>query len=196
MGSRFNRSAQLFFEVCTIEPVERLQNLCPRPMKETDPPSMDAHLSEVVIPKENAVFRMDGRGRWQGRHGPFEHKRIIDYFNRAIRRDADGYYVTQVRDNIREKVYFAYEDTPLFVIQVIAQNPIRLLLNTTETIPLDPARLLVEADQLYQLRGDERIKFSDRALIAMAPYLNETKNGLSLRMGDRSWPIANRCPRP
>jgi hypothetical protein len=165
-------------------------------MRANDPQKSDHAFSEVVIPKENAVFRMDGQGRWLGRHGRFEHKRIIDYFNRAIRRDADGYYVTQVRNNIREKVYFAYEDTPLFVFQVIPQDPIRLLLNTTQTIALDPDRLFVEADQLYQLRGDERIKFSDRALLAMAPYLDESADGFKLRIGDRTWPIANRCPNP
>ena len=165
-------------------------------MHANDPQKPDHAFSEVVIPKENAVFRMDGQGRWQGRHGRFEHKRIIDYFNRAIRRDADGYYVTQIRGDIREKVYFAFDDTPLFVFQIIAKDPIRLLLNTTETIALDPARLFVEADQLYQQRGDERIKFSDRALLAMAPYLDERADGFSLRIGDQSWPIADHCPRP
>jgi hypothetical protein len=165
-------------------------------MKNNHPSSMDSGLSEVVIPKENAVFWMDDRGRWHNRHGRFEHKRIIDHFNRAIRRDEDGYYVTQIRGNVREKVYFAYDDTPLFVFQVIAREPIHLLLNTGETIALDPARLFVEADQLYQKRGDERIKFSDRALLTIAPYLDECAEGLSIRIGDRSWPIPDRCPRP
>jgi hypothetical protein len=164
-------------------------------MKKNDPSSMDSRRSEVVIPKENAVFWMDGRGCWHNRHGRFEHKRIIDHFNRSIRRDADGYYVTQIRGNVREKVYFAYDDTPLFVIQVVDRDPIHLRLNTGETISLDPARLFVESDQLYQQRGDEHIKFSDRALLAVAPYLDEDPDGLRIRIGNRTWPIADRCPR-
>lgn len=163
-------------------------------MHPDDPQPPEAALPEVVIPKENAVFRMDNRGRWQGRHGRFAHKRIIDYFNRAIRRDEDGYYVTQILGNVREKIYFDYDDTPLFVLQVIDADPVDLILNTAETIVLDPARLFVDADQLYQQRGDERIKFSDRALLAMAPYLDEGADGFSIRIGDRTWPIANRRP--
>lgn len=155
---------------------------------------MDARQPEVVIPKEKAVFWMDGRGRWQNRHGRFEHKRIIDHFNRSIRRDKDGYYVTQTRGDVREKVYFAYEDTPLFVFQLITGDPMHLVLNTGETIPLDPARLFVQADQLYVRRGDECVKFSDRALLAMAPNLEARADGLSVRIGDRAWPIPDRCP--
>jgi len=165
-------------------------------MKINAPSTQDARLQEVVIPKENAVFWMDGRGRWQNRHGRFEHKRIIDHFNRSIRRDQDGYFVTQVRGDVREKVYFAYDDTPLFVFQVIAGDPIHLVLNTGDTIDLDPARMFVEADQLYQKRGDERIKFTDRTLLAMAPYLDESAAGFSLRIGERTWPIPDSCPYP
>lgn len=165
-------------------------------MKNNDPSSVDSCMTEVVIPKENAVFWMDGRGRWKNRHGRFEHKRIIDYFNRAIRRDEDGYYVTQVRGDIREKVYFPFEDTPLFIVRIILQAPLRLFLNTGETMPLDPTALFVEADQLYHLRGDERIKFSDHALLAMAPFLDEGADGFSIRIGDRTWLIPDRCPLP
>lgn len=131
-------------------------------------------LTEVVIPKENAVFWMDDRGRWHNRHGRFEHKRIIDHFNRAIRWDADGYYVTQVRGTIREKVYFTYAETPLFVIQVIQSDPIQLLLNTTQTIPLDAHALFSRADQMYQRMGRQVVKFSDRALMTLAAHLEET----------------------
>jgi hypothetical protein len=161
---------------------------------EFQPP--EARLREVVIPKEEAVFWMDGRGRWHNRHGRFDHKRIIDHFNRSIRHDPDGFYVTQIRGDIREKVYFAYDDTPLFVIQVIAGDPMQLVLNTAETIPLDPARLFVQSDQLYQQRGDERIKFSDRALMALSPCLEEHPNGLSLRIGKQRYSIADHRSAP
>ena len=165
-------------------------------MKNNDPSSKYSGLTEVVIPKENAVFWMDGRGRWHNRHGRFEHKRIIDYFNRSIRRDGDGYYVTQVRGDIREKVYFPFEDTPLFIIRISPKAPLRLDINTGEVIPLDPAALFVESDQLYHKRGDERIKFADRALVAITPYLEESAAGLIIRIGDHVWPVPNHCPCP
>jgi len=157
---------------------------------------MDDRLPEVVIPKENAVFWMDGRGRWQNRHGRFEHKRIIDHFNRSIRLDEDGYYVTQIRGEVREKVYFPYEDTPLFIVRVLPEAPLRLELNTGDAILLDPVALFVESDQLYQQRGNERIKFSDRALLAIAPFLEEKADGISIRIDNHAWPIPDRTPRP
>ncbi|BBO82188.1 hypothetical protein DSCO28_27540 [Desulfosarcina ovata subsp. sediminis] len=150
---------------------------------------MNDSLIDVVIPKENAVFWMDDRGRWHNRHGRFEHKRIIDHFNQAIRFDGDGYYVTQVRGNVREKVYFHYADTPLFVVRIIEKTDLKGVLNTGEEIIIDPPALCIENDQLYQVRGVERIKFSDRALLTLASHLKETANGLIFQMGDRSWPI-------
>ena len=159
---------------------------------EDHPPA--SGLTEVVIPREKAVFWMDGRGRWHNRHGRFEHKRIIDHFNHSIRHDEDGYFVTQTRGDICEKVYFAFDDTPLFVLQVVAGDPMQLVLNTVETIPLDPTQLIVQADQLYQRRGDERIKFSDRALLAISPCLEEGSDGLCIRIGDRRYPIADGGP--
>lgn len=157
-------------------------------------PRRDAALKEVVIPRENAVFWMDSRGYWQNRHGRFEHKRIIDHFNRAIRRDDGGYYVTQVRGDIREKVYFTYADTPLFVIRILLPPPLRLVLNTGDEMRLDPAALFVEADQMYLRRNDERIKFAERALVALAPFLNEDEDGLIIDIEGRRWPIADQTP--
>ena len=163
-------------------------------MNDNDKLMPEGHLPEVVIPKEQAVFWMDGQGRWQNRHGRFAHKLIIDHFNRSIRRDDKGYYVTQVRGDIREKVYFPYEDTPLYIVRVLLQAPLRLALNTGDVIALDPAALFVESDQLYHTMGDERVKFSDRALLAMAPFLEEKADGLSIRIENRSWSIPARCP--
>ena len=41
---------------------------------------------------------------------------------------------------------------------------------------------IVHADHVYLQRADERIKFSERALLALAPYLEEDGNGLILRI--------------
>ena len=158
-------------------------------MKKETPPNDAQSLTEVVIPKENAVFWMDDRGRWHNRHGRFEHKRIIDYFNRSIGYDESGYYITQIRGPVREKVYFRYEDTPLFVFRIINADPLQLALNTGQTLPLDPQQLFIKADQLYQRHGDQVIKFSERTLVDMAPYLEDTSNGLVIRLNGQDFPI-------
>ena len=49
----------------------------------------------IVIPKENAVFRMDGNGIWHNEHGRFEHPKIINHFNRSIQKDEQGYFLSQ-----------------------------------------------------------------------------------------------------
>ena len=158
-------------------------------MTATDPPPADHPLIEVVIARDEAVFWMDARGQWHNRHGRFEHKRIIAHFNRSIRRDGDGYFVTQVRGHIRERVYFPYTDTPLFVTRLIVSEPIQLVLNTGDTLLLDPSHLFTRSDQLYLRRNDERIKFGDRALLAISPYLEEIPDGLAIRLGSRLHPI-------
>jgi len=158
-------------------------------LKEDNPTPVDPDLPEIVIPSENAVFWMDERGRWQNRHGRFEHKRIIDHFNRSIRRDSGGYYVTQERNGFREKVYFRYVDTPLFVFRILPGDPMELELNTGEVVSLEPDRLFIHGDQLYQRHGTACLKFTDRTLMAMAPDLVETSEGLCLRIDAKTFPI-------
>ena len=157
-------------------------------MKKNNPSVETPDLQEVVIPKENAVFWMDAQGRWCNRHGRFEHRRIIDHFNRSIEKDEHGYYVTQVRGSVREKVYFSYEATPLFVVRIVLKQPIELVLNTGGTTALDPSNLYIVSDNLYQRLEDGCIQFSDRTLVALAPFLEEeASGGLRFRIGDTVW---------
>ena len=74
---------------------------------------------EIVISKEDAIFWLDKNGRWHNAHGEFQHKKIIDYFHSSIQKDEKGYYLFQERGNLREKVYFHYEDTALFAVDLI-----------------------------------------------------------------------------
>ena len=148
-------------------------------------------LDEIVIPAERAVFWMDRFGHWCNQGGRFRHKRVIDYFNASIRRDRHGYFVEQIRDRIREKVYFLYEDTPLFVIHVVLGVPIELWLNTGGRSPLQPEQLFVRDDNLYLRRGEERVKFTDRALLKLANELeyDETSNAYAINNNGVRYPI-------
>lgn len=128
-------------------------------------------IKEHVIPKEEAVFWMDGRGRWCNQHGPFEHPKIIAYFNSAIDKDSQGYFVEQILDGWKDKVYFRYKDTPLFVVDVSDGESLTLLLNTGRRIELDPTQLFIRGDHLYVNIGDEYAKFGERALILIADWI-------------------------
>ena len=129
----------------------------------------------LVIPKHKAAFRMDGDGRWHNHDGSFRHQRVIDHFNAAIDKDEMGYFITQQRTGITEKVYFPHEGKALFVVDVLWGEPVRLKLNTGRTVTMDPNKLRVTEDHLYYRLGDESAKFNQRALMEMADKLCRDK---------------------
>lgn len=123
---------------------------------------------EIVIPKDKAVFWMDEKGRWHNQHGPFQHKKIIDYFNASIRKDRNGYFVQQSNGNVIEKVYFRYQETALFVVDLVMDDPIVLKLNTQVRLELEPEKLILCNDKLYYCLGDEIAKFNERSLFKIS----------------------------
>jgi hypothetical protein len=151
---------------------------------------MVEQLKEVVISKEDAVFWMDRRGRWHNEHGPFQNKKIIDYFHTCIRKDANGFYLSQVRDDIIEKVYFPYEETALFVFNVRREsNGMVLVLNTGEETVLDPAHLCIREDVLALMHDDTLIKFTDRTMMKVVDLIEEREGGYCFTWGGREWII-------
>ncbi len=150
-------------------------------------------MKEIVIPEEQAVFWLDGRGRWRNASGLFRNPRIIDYFHASIRRDERGYHLRQERDGVIEKVYFRCEDTALFVREVIRAETVRLVLNTRQELTLEPERLFIENDQLYlQTAAGERVKFTERALMTLADAIEVADDGYRLNLDGRRVPIPHR----
>jgi hypothetical protein len=146
--------------------------------------------NEIVIPREKAVFWLDGDGRWHNAHGPFQHKKIIDYFHASIQKDQNGYYLFQETEERREKVYFRYDDTALFVFDVIQDDSLLLVLNTGERLPLRPEGLFVENDALYFRRGEERIKFTQRCLMKISDRLEIRDDAYFIRIKSNRYRIA------
>jgi hypothetical protein len=139
---------------------------------------MASEIKQIIVPKENAVFWMDKNGIWHNEHGKFEHPKIIAYFHKSIRKDDQGYHVYQIRDGCEEKVYFPYEDTALFVVDL--KDLHTLVLNTTDIIALDPSQLFTQDDSLYVQTPEHRIKFGQRALMKLASHLEEKQDRLFL----------------
>jgi hypothetical protein len=134
---------------------------------------------EIVISKKDAVFWMDGNGCWRNAHGRFQHKKVIQYFHSAIRKDDRGYYVSQDRGDVVEKVYFPYEETALFVFDVIVDGDIVLVLNTGRRFRLEPDRLYVNDDILFVRTSDEVAKFTDRSMMKIVRFIEERDGRLS-----------------
>ena len=144
---------------------------------------------EIVVPKEKAVFWLDENGRWHNVHGEFQHKKIIDYFHSSIQRDEKGYYLFQERGNLREKVYFHYEDTALFVVDLIKDNDITLTLNTKRRVKLKPKNLFTRNDNLYMRMGKETIKFSERGLMKISDFLEFSNEQYFIKVKNRRYRI-------
>ena len=146
-------------------------------------------MKEITINKEDAVFWMDANGRWHNQHGEFEHKRVIDYFNRSIGHDAEGYFVSQQRGELIEKVYFPYEETALFVVEVLAGKHIELVLNTRKKITLDPTCLMIKNDSLFIQKDNQLIKFNDRSMMKLSNHFEEKDGQFHIRLNDKDYPI-------
>jgi hypothetical protein len=145
-----------------------------------------------IIAKEDAVFWLDRDGRWRNRHGPFEHKKIVDFFHRSIKRDRDGYYLYQSDGEKAEKVYFPCEDTALFVFDWAVENRNTFLtLNTGRKIHFEPERLFVKNDALYVRIGDEVAKFSERVLMQISGKIECRGEEFWFREGIEAFRIEN-----
>jgi hypothetical protein len=143
----------------------------------------------ATIPKEDAVFRLDKNGAWYHGDRKFENRKIIEYFHSMIKRDQNGYYLEQEHRDFVEKVYFPYEETALFVFQVIARDRPILVLNTGEKVQLDPSELFIKNDRLYLHRGDDLVKFCEEAMFALADDMEEEDGRYLIRFEGKEYPI-------
>ena len=134
---------------------------------------MSQEKKDIIVPKEDAVFWMDENGRWHNQHGPFQHPKVVSHFNASIRKDKDGYHLYQEHDNVREKVYFAYAETPLFVFDVIKKDEILLILNTKKQVSLNPENLFMKNDRLFMRFDGEIIKFTEQVLVKLMDHIDE-----------------------
>ena len=146
----------------------------------------------IIVPKENAVFWMDKNGVWHNEHGKFEHPKIIRHFNRSIKKDDQGYYLSQTSDEVEEKVYFPHEDSVLFVVDICREDKLQLTLNTANTICLDPTQLFTRNDNLYVETPGHCIKFSQHALVKLSKQMEEIDGQLCLMLNHTSYLVAER----
>ena len=147
-------------------------------------------MKEIIIPKDQAVFWLDGNGRWHNRYGPFEHAKIISHFHASIRKDAQGYHLYQELEGVVEKVYFPYEDTALFVFDVELNNPVMLTLNTGRKFALQSEDLFVIGDCMYVRIDEDRAKLTDRCLMKMAPLISNEGDQYVLKINGQLFVVS------
>ena len=92
-------------------------------------------------------------------------------------------------DKFREKVYFPYEETAYFVYEVIKDQEITLVLNTRKKVKLKPRLLFIKDDSLYMTLGNDRIKFTEQAMIKISDMLEYEKDKYFIRVKGRRYEI-------
>ena len=150
---------------------------------------MTKQLKENVISKDKAVFWLDSHGRWHNKHGQFEHRKIIDFFHSSIRKDKDGYFVAQATESYLEKVYFRYEDTAVFVFNVIKNENIFLVLNTKKQIKLNPEELYIKDDNLYTWDEEDLVKFTEQSMMKISKYMENDNEIYFINLNDKRYKI-------
>ena len=143
----------------------------------------------ATIPKEEAVFRLDKNGVWYHGDRKFENRKIIEYFHSMIKKDENGYFLKQEHRDFIEKVYFPYEETALFVFQVIAKDSLILVLNTGEKVRLEPEQLFIKNDHLYLRHDDQIAKFTEEAMFSLADAMEEEDGRYLIRFEGKEYPI-------
>jgi hypothetical protein len=144
-----------------------------------------------VVSKEESRILLTRDGKWFHEGEPFENRKIIDFFHRAIRKDPDGaYYLYNVVEGKTEHVYFDVEDTAYFVQRVSWDAQTGILqceLNTKETIPIDPDTL-EESGQgiMYGMTKEgDRARFTVKALEMLAEVSSMDDGGVYIQAGEK-----------
>jgi hypothetical protein len=150
---------------------------------------MTNSLKEIIIPKDKAVFWLDKNGCWHNQHGKFQHKKIVEYFHASIRKDLNGYYLSQTIADYKEKVYFHYEDTALFAFDLIKGTDITPVLNTGSKIKLKPSKMVMQGDDLYMIVENERIKFIRQGLLKISDLIEHDGETYFVKVKNRRYPI-------
>jgi hypothetical protein len=133
---------------------------------------------------------IDAKGRWWHEGSPFEHERLIAYFNRNL-----GWRAGEATLHVGMRwCYVRCDVTPFLALKLEAQPDQQELwahLNTGERLPLRGLELRGEV-MFAQLTPERLTRLSAHAQGQCAVWLEESKapSGFSLRLGERIWPIS------
>ncbi|MCD6496942.1 MAG: DUF1285 domain-containing protein [Deltaproteobacteria bacterium] len=147
----------------------------------------------VVIPEEmKAIFedrarnheiRLDREGRWTYRGAPVTNKKVVDLFNRSIRRTTEGDWVLHVGKDIHPIII---EDTPYFVerMDLEGENPIVFLNDGTAEILVPETIRYKPVGRLYCLvkDGTTPARFTWNAYHGLAEHMDELDGWIVLNL--------------
>lgn len=150
-------------------------------------PEIFQRLRPAGTSPESSV-RLDRQGRFWHDGQPVTHAGLERAFATWLRRHpVDGRYVLE---NGYDWIYLTVEDTPFFVSNVQAADPIGLDLNDGSHEALVPDNLRVDADGNLVTRvkgGAFEARFTRSAQLQLEPWLGEGPEGISFRKPSGEW---------
>lgn len=143
---------------------------------------------------------IDLEGRLCHRGEPITHARTLEVLWNSLSRQADGRYLVRVG---RESGYVDVPDSPYGVRGVTFEVGLpELHLTDSSVEPLDPATLWADGEGVLHCLvkgGRHRARFTRSAQVALGLRLEEdalSPAGFALRLGDRTFPVAQDRPSP
>ncbi len=151
-----------------------------------------------IVSAEESRIKLSERGLWFHEGEPFKNKKIIEFFHRAIRKDAGGrYYLHNTfepferLDGKQEQVYFEVEDTAYFVMHLTLHtgaDRLRGVLNTGAAVDIDAHTLEQDPRGVMYCRvlDHDRARLTLNALHDLADLAEENDRGIYLDLaGER-----------
>ncbi|MBF6568870.1 MAG: DUF1285 domain-containing protein [Candidatus Binataceae bacterium] len=134
-------------------------------------------------------FRRDGN--WYSDDERIDNPRIAMLFSRSLHRNPDGSFYLQVAE---ERAPITVEDTA-YVVRTIEDDPgggFTLVLNDGEREPLDPATLVIGAEDVLYCRvkhGEFRARFLRSAYYHLSVLFEQEGKGFFIRVAGRRYPL-------
>lgn len=147
---------------------------------------------QLDVLRRNSRLRIDREGRWWLDRRLVENDKVQVLFHQCLSVDAEtGQHKLTVGS---QWAYVQFvDDTAWFVKRVHLVEPnIILTLADGSQEPLEPATLSMSSptDLYCVLSGGRRARFLREGLIDLAPYLQETEDGLGLRAAGSLYAIS------
>ncbi len=152
-----------------------------------------AWAERLEIFRRGVDLRLDAEGRWLHEGEPFEHPRLIAFFDQGIDLHPEtGEPILRVGD---KWCYISAEDVP-FLVRKLRETPegLEATLNTGERVLVPEAGFESTGERVYLQLGRRRARLDRLTQASLVAWLEEGSAGLEVHATGRSYPIKEEGP--
>ena len=159
-------------------------------MSESHP--LDPALAKLETIRRSLDLFLDGQGGWWHDGSPFEHKKIIDVFDRGIEIHPDTQEpIVRIGDRW---CYFTAEVTPYIVRRItVGANGVVVRLNTGEEVDVPEDGLYAQNERIFVALADGRqAVFDRRSQLDVSSLISQDEEELTIELEGRNWKIVEK----